>query len=225
MPTAQRAKLTNTSNARYDGDAIRLAANNLVENIHIDNSLRSAILGINAVGRAAAEQPDDQHHGGPRHLRDRRAYPVRVHGRGTCAGEWPNGYILFAPQTNHFGAITLVTCGPGRAFGRHDRQQSRRPAAGLLQVPRSSGRNAFRAPATWSISGNVIRDSNSDGIMIIDDLGVQATATVTDNVIKDLSQTLPDPWTVGITDHVVRSRGFTHHRDREHGLEPDDQPT
>ena len=43
------------------------------------------------------------------------------------------------------------------------------------------------------ISGNVIRDSNSDGIMIIDDLGVQATATVTDNVIKDLSQGLPDP--------------------------------
>ena len=54
---------------------------------------------------------------------------------------------------------------------------------------------AGTVPSTGNIviSGNVIRDSNSDGIMIIDDLGVQATATVTDNVIKDLSQALPGP--------------------------------
>ena len=45
-----RAKLTNTTDARYDGDAVRLARNNVVENLHIDNAFRSAILGINAVG-------------------------------------------------------------------------------------------------------------------------------------------------------------------------------
>src|SRR5688572_31324655 len=29
-----RAKLTNTTDARYDGDAVRLARNNVVENLH-----------------------------------------------------------------------------------------------------------------------------------------------------------------------------------------------
>ena len=202
-----RAKLTNTSDARYDGDAVRLAKNNLVENLHIDNTFRSAILGINAV---AAQ------------LRNNRMTNIMaVHdlfaiegpapstcAGGTCLGEWPNGYILFASQTNHFGAITLVTCGPGA-----------RSTVTLNNNPdvRSQGYCKFLDPAAGSvpstgnvvISGNVIQDSNSDGIMIIDDLGVQATATVTDNVIKDLSQDLPDPLAVGITDHVVRSRGFT----------------
>src|SRR6185312_15169125 len=59
------------------------------------------------------------------------------------------------------------------------------------------------------IHGNVIRDSNSDGIMVINDLGVVANFRVTDNVVKDLSQRLPDPVSVGSIDHVVRSRGFT----------------
>jgi hypothetical protein len=198
-----RAMLTNTT-THYDGDAVRLAKNNLVENLHVDNTRRSAILGINAVGAQ---------------LRNNLMTNIMaVHDLfaiegpapstcvpGNCVGEWPNGYILFASQTNHFGAITLVTCGPGvrSAVTNSDVQpmgycKFLDPAAGSV-------------PSTGNveISGNVIQDSNSDGIMIIDDLGVQATATVTDNVIKDLSQGLPDPSTVGITDHVVRSRGFT----------------
>ena len=67
----------------------------------------------------------------------------------------------------------------------------------------------MRSTGDVVISGNVIRDSNSDGMMLINDLGVEGDFTVTDNVIKDLSQELPDPSMVGITDHVVRSRGFT----------------
>ena len=203
-PHSARAKLTNTSDARYDGDAIRLAKNNLVENIHIDNAFRSAILGINAV---AAQLRNNL-------MTDIMAVHdlFAIEGPapstcvpGNCVGEWPNGYILFASQTNHFGAITLVTCGPGArsAVTNPDVQpmgycKFLEPAAGTV-------------PSTGDvvISGNEIRDSNSDGIMIIDDLGVQAKATVTGNVIKDLSQRLPDPSSVGITDHVVRSRGFT----------------
>ena len=203
-----RAKLTNTTDARYDGDAVRLAKNNVVENIHFDNTFRSAILGINAV----AAQLRNNLMTNIMAVHDIFAiegdFPSACTVPGQCAGEWPNGYILFASQTNHFGAITLVTCGPGV-----------RSAVTIANNPdvRPQGYCKFLDPAAGTvpstgnvvISGNVIRDSNSDGMMIIDDLGVQATATVTDNVIKDLSQTLPDPLAVGITDHVVRSRGFT----------------
>jgi hypothetical protein len=187
-PESARAKITNTTNARYDGDAIRLAEHNLVENIHIDNSFRSAILGINAVGAQ---------------LRDNLMTDIMaVHTLTQIEEEWPDGYILFASQTNHFGAITLVACGPGArsAVTNPDVQpmgycKFLDPAAGT--VPSTDG----------TISGNLIRDSNSDGMMLINDLGVDATFTVTDNVIKDLSQRLPDPATVGLG--VVRSRAFT----------------
>src|ERR1041384_989466 len=36
--TGARPTVTNTTAARYDGDAIRLARNNVVQNIHIDRS-------------------------------------------------------------------------------------------------------------------------------------------------------------------------------------------
>src|SRR5262245_12470287 len=42
-----RPTITNTSSARYDGDAIRLANNNLVENIHIDGAARAGVFGVN----------------------------------------------------------------------------------------------------------------------------------------------------------------------------------
>jgi hypothetical protein len=200
-----RAKLTNTTDARYDGDAVRLAKNNVVENLHIDNAFRSAILGINAVGAQIRNNLMTNIMAVHDIFAIEGPAPSACSVAGACAGEWPNGYIIFASQTNHFGAITLVTCGPGArsAVTNADVQpmgycKFLDPAAGTV-------------PSTGDvvIAGNVIRDSNSDGIMIIDDLGVQATATVTDNVIKDLSQNLPDPLAVGITDHVVRSRGFT----------------
>ena len=190
-PNSARAKLTNTSDARYDGDAIRLARNNVVENIHIDNSFRSAILGINAVGAQ---------------LRNNLMTDIMaVHDLFAIEEEWPNGYIIFASQTNHFGAITLVSCGPGA------RSPVTNPDVQPMGYCKFLDPAAGTVPSTGSvsISGNVIRDSNSDGMMLINDLGVVADFTVTDNIIKDLSQRLPDPSSIGITDHVVRSRGFT----------------
>jgi hypothetical protein len=203
-PNSARAKITNTSDARYDGDAVRLAKNNVVENLHIDNSFRSAILGINAV----AAQLRNNLMTNIMAVHDLFAIEGPAPSTcvpGTCVGEWPNGYILFASQTNHFGAITLVTCGPGT------RSAVTNPDVQPMGYCKFLDPAAGTVPSTGNvvISGNVIRDSNSDGIMIIDDLGVQATATLTNNVIKDLSQDLPDPSSVGITDHVVRSRGFT----------------
>ena len=50
LKDGQRLIGLNSSGARYDGDAIRLAKNNLVENVHIDHAFRSSILGINAAG-------------------------------------------------------------------------------------------------------------------------------------------------------------------------------
>jgi hypothetical protein len=199
-----RAKITNTSDARYDGDAIRLAANNLVANIHIDNAYRSAILGINAVAANL--------------VGNLMTNIMAVHDLfaiegpapstcvpGNCVGEWPNGYILFASQTNHFGAITLVSCGPGA------RSAVTNPDVQPMGYCKFLDPAAGTVPNTGliKITGNVIRDSNSDGMMLINDLGVIATFSVTSNRIQDLSQGLPDPSSVGITDHVVRSRGFT----------------
>ena len=188
-PHSARAKITNTSPARYDGDAVRLAENNVVENIHFDNTFRSAILGINAV---AAQ------------LRDNLMTDIMaVHTLLDIEQEWPGGYILFASQTNHFGAITLVTCGPG------ERSLVTNPDVQPMGYCKFLDPTAGTVPSTGDvvISGNVIRDSNSDGIMLINDLGVMADFSVTDNVIKDLSQRLPDPATVGLG--VVRSRAFT----------------
>ncbi len=124
---------------------------------------------------------------------------------GNCVGEWPNGYIIFASQTNHFGAITLVSCGRGTrsAVTNPDVQ----PMGYCKFLDPDAG--TIRRTGDIIIAANVIRDSNSDGMMLINDLGVKADFTVFGNVIKDLSQGLPDPSIVGITDHVVRSRGFT----------------
>ena len=144
MRNSARAKLTNTSDARYDGDAIRLAKNNVVENIHIDNAFRSAILGINAV----AAQLRNNLMTNIMAVHDIFAIegPAPSACRmGTCVGEWPNGYILFASQTNHFGAITLVTCGPG---ARSAVDQPRRAAAWATASSSIRRPEPCRAPAT-----------------------------------------------------------------------------
>ena len=47
-PNAPRPTITNTSSARYAGDAIRLARDTLVENIHVDGAARAGIFGVNA---------------------------------------------------------------------------------------------------------------------------------------------------------------------------------
>jgi len=202
--------ITNTSGDRYDGDAIRLAKNNLVLNIHIDNAFRSSILGINAVNAQLIENlmtNDMAVHDifaiegpAPSTCGQQATTPPTY----VCVGEWPKGYILFAPQTNHFGAITLITCGPGSRSAVTNGDV--RPEGYCKFIDPGAG----SVPATGHlvVAGNLIRDSNSDGIMIINDFGVPANVTVADNTIKNLSQILPDPAAVGITDHVVRSRGF-----------------
>jgi hypothetical protein len=202
-----RAKLTNTSDTRYDGDIVRLAKNNVVENIHFDNAWRSSILGINAVAAnirdnlitndMAVHDLFDIEGPAPSTCAVQGGVPV-------CAGLWPNGFILFASQTNHFGAITLVTCGTGTRSALTNVDV--RPEGYCKFLEPSAG----TVPSTGQvvIRGNVIEDSNSDGIMLINDFGVSANFSVVDNVVRDLSQGLGDPGAQGV-DHVVRSRAFT----------------
>ena len=96
-------------------------------------------------------------------------------------GEWPSGFIIFAPQTNHFGAITLVACGPNARVLD--------PRPDLLLRPISyceflvPGSGFVTTPVDTLISGNVIRDSNSDGMMLINDTGVTANMTIDDNTV------------------------------------------
>ena len=204
------ALITNTSGARYDGDAIRLAPHSLVVNIHIDNAFRSSVLGINAVGAQVVENlmtNDMAVHDifaiegpAPSKCGQVTATPPTFQ----CVGEWPKGYILFAPQTNHFGAITLITCGTGSRSAVTNGDVRPEGYCKFLDA----GAGSVAETGHLVIAGNVIRDSNSDGIMVINDFGVPADVTVAGNTVKNLSQPLPDPAAVGITDHVVRSRGF-----------------
>lgn len=211
-PHSARAMITNSSGARYDGDAIRLAKNNLVENVHIDHAFRSSILGINAAGaqlHGNLMTNDMAVHSifdieGPAPSRCAVANNVP-----TCVGQWPNGYIIFAPQTNHFGAITLVSCGSAARSPLANVDVRPEGYCKFLDPALSGAAASIADTGSVVLDGNVIRDSNSDGIMLIDDLGVVAHFEITNNVVRDLSQPLPDPAAVGITDHVVRSRGFT----------------
>ena len=89
------ATITNTTNARYDGDAIRLANDNLVQNIHIDSAVRSGIFGVNA---AKAQ------------IRNNLVTNNMIDGNDVRDLE--TRFILYASQGNHFAGITLLSCGP-----------------------------------------------------------------------------------------------------------------
>jgi hypothetical protein len=177
-----RPTITNTTSARYHGDAVRLANNTLVQNIHIDGASRAGIFGVNA---ARAQ------------IRNNLITNNMIQGNDIRRLEqpWPKGFILYESQTNHFGGITLLACGPGAS------------SYCTIHAPE---RPAAAATGDIVISGNVIRDSNLEGIMLITDTGVAATFTVNDTVVRDLSQGLPDPLALTPPADIVRSRAFTH---------------
>src|SRR5882762_8233099 len=95
-----RPTITNTSATRYNGDAVRLANNNIVENIHIDAASRSGIFGVNAA------RPE---------IRGTLITNNMIQGNDLRRLErlWPDGFVLYQSQGNHFGGITLLACGPG----------------------------------------------------------------------------------------------------------------
>jgi hypothetical protein len=179
--TGARPTITNTGATRYNGDALRLANNNLVENIHIDRAARSGIFGVNSA-RAV--------------IRGNLITNNMIQGNDLRRLEqpWPKGFILYESQTNHFGGITLLACGSG-ASSYCTMHAPERPAAA--------------ATGEIVIAGNVIRDSNLEGIMLITDTGAAATFTVTDTVVRDLSLGLPDPAALTPPADIVRSRAFT----------------
>ena len=176
-----RPTLSNTT-SRYNGDGIRLANNTVVENIHVDGAARAGIFGVNA---ARAQ------------IRNNLITNNMIQGNDLRRLEqpWPKGFILYESQTNHFGGITLLACGSG---------------ASSYCTMHAPERPALAATGEIAIDGNVIRDSNLEGIMLITDTGVAATFTVNDTVVRDLSQGLPDPLALTPPADIVRSRAFTH---------------
>ena len=174
--TTAHARATNSTGQRYNGDAIRLAHNTTVTNIHVAGAFRSGILGINVTSPT---------------IRDNLITENLIQNNDLHVIQ--NNYVIFQPQRNHFGAITLFACGAAPA------------SLCLQQDPTTVG---IANTGEVIISGNEIRDSNVEGMIILNDTAVVATYQVKDNSVHDISLTLPAPESVGITE-VVRSRGFT----------------
>ena len=176
-----RPTITNTGATRYHGDAVRLANNNLVENIHIDGAARSGIFGVNAA------RPQ---------IRGILITNNLIQGNDLRRLErlWPDGFILYESQGNHFGGITLLACGPGGSSYCAMHAPERAAAASVGEAV---------------LANNVIRDSNLEGIMLLTDSGASATFTITDTVVRDLSQHLPKPESLTPRVGIVRSRAFT----------------
>jgi hypothetical protein len=176
-----RPTITNTSATRYNGDAVRLANNNLVENIHIDGAARSGIFGVNAA------RPE---------IRGTLITNNMIQGNDLRRLErlWPDGFVLYQSQGNHFGGITLLACGPGSS------------SYCAMQAPeRAAAANVGQAV----IADNVIRDSNLEGIMLLTDTGAVASFAITDTLVRDLSLHLPRPESLNPPVGIVRSRAFT----------------
>src|SRR5258705_6701406 len=177
-PNTAGPTITNTSSARLNGDAIRLATNTLVQNIHVDGAARSGIFGVNA---ARAQ------------IRGNLITHNMIQGNDLRRLEqlWPAGVVLYQSQGNHFGGITLLACGPGASSycAMHAPERPARPQYVVGGEPESAAVAAANAAV---IAGNVIRDSNLEGIMLLTD-GAGASFTITDTVVKDLSLNLPKP--------------------------------
>src|SRR5882762_5765515 len=141
--------------ARLNGDAIRLAPNTLVQNIHVDGASRSGIFGVNA---ARAQ------------IRGNLITHNMIQGNDLPRLErlWPEGFVLYQSQGNHFGGITLLACGPGASSYCSSHAPTVRPT--------NAGQTV--------IANNVIRDSNLEGIMVLTDTGVVAGYTITDTLVR-----------------------------------------
>src|SRR2546423_5655145 len=173
--------ITNTSAARYNGDAIRLARNSVVQNIHIDGAARAGIFGVNA-GRSE--------------LRGNLITNNMIQGNDLPRLErvWPDGFVLYQSQGNHFGGITLLACGPGTSSYCAKLAPAAAAAADAGEV---------------IVANNVIRDSNLEGIMLLTDSGAVASFAITDTLVRDLSLNLPRPESLNPPVGIVRSRAFT----------------
>ncbi|MGH9255655.1 MAG: hypothetical protein ACRD3C_13935 [Vicinamibacterales bacterium] len=176
-----RPTITNTTSTRYDGDAIRLAHNNFVQNIHVDGASRSGIFGVNAV-RAQ--------------IRGNLITNNMIQGNNLPRLEalWPAGFVLYQSQGNHFGGITLLSCGP---------------AASSYCVSHAPAIPGVANTGQLVIADNVIRDSNLEGIMLLSDTGAAVSYDVMNNEVRDISLHLPRPEALTPPLGIVRSRAFT----------------
>jgi hypothetical protein len=176
-----RPTITNTTSARYEGDAIRLASNNLVQNIHIDGAARAGVFGVNAVRAQLRGNLITNN-------------MIQANDLPRLEALWPKGFVLYESQGNHFGGITLLSCGP---------------APSSYCASHAPGIPGVASTGQLVIADNVIRDSNLEGIMLLSDTGAAVSYVVTNNDIRDISLHLPRPEALTPPVGIVRSRAFT----------------
>lgn len=93
FPNFPHAQLTNSSGAHLSGDAVRLANNNKVLNVHINRAFRGGILGINVANPVI------------------EANLITDNMNQHSVQDLQENFVFFQPQRNQYGAITLFACG------------------------------------------------------------------------------------------------------------------
>jgi len=171
------ARISNSTNAHLAGDAIRLANDNTVRNLHIEGAYRGGVLGINVDDAVIADNLISEN--------------MLQHSLQTLQAS----FIIFQQQRNHYGAITLFACGSASPNECQDEDAA------------TVGLGSARA----IIHGNVIRDVNVEGIIILNDHDIVTNYTIADNSVDRVSLTLPAGFKTKdlMPPEVVRSRGFT----------------
>ncbi len=177
------AKISNSSNARLGGDAVRLANDNTVRNIHVTGTWRAGIMGINAAAPAIVGNLISNN--------------MLQHDLQTLQRD----FVLFELQRNHYAGITLFNCGTATPNECQDE---------AADIP---GLASDDVPVTATIVDNEVRDSNVEAIVILTDAGVTAEYTVRDNYVHHLSMAFDgfsrDDLEAPLEPEVVRSRAFT----------------
>jgi len=178
FPGFPHAQITNSSAAHLSGDAVRLANNNTVLNLHVKDAFRGGILGIN--------------------VNDARIEGNLITGNMNQHNpqDLQTNFIIFQAQRNHFAGITLFGCGPGTSNC-------------TPQDPTSPGIATQHA----TIRGNVIKDVNTEAIIILNDTGITASYDVENNSVDGVSMHYPGFLRTDLqpplVQEVIRSRAFT----------------
>ena len=176
---AAHAQISNSTGGHLSGDAIRLADNNTVQNIHVIGAYRGGILGVNVASAVIENNLITEN--------------MNQHSVQTLQ----TSFVIFQPQRNHYGAITLFACG---TTSPNECQDEDPATVGL-------------AAANAVIRGNVIHDVNVEGIVILNDAGVATNYSVQDNSVDRVSMVNPGFLRTDLlpplVPEVVRSRAFT----------------
>lgn len=176
---SSHARLTNSTSAHLNGDAVRLGNNNTVKNIHVTGAWRGGILGFNVTDAVIdgnlVTNNMNQH----------------------TMQEIQTDFIIYQGQRNHFGAITLFGCGPAAS------------SQCTIQDPTSPGITTQHATITNNVIKDVAVEGiiilNDTGIVSTYDLAGNSVDGVSLHYAGFWRTDLQPP----LVPEVIRSRAFT----------------